>query len=115
MRFSLLIGGLIAGVCAADELRAIDLDAPGALERLQRDDPTHFAKVERILREAPGRSAASVARWLRTEFNAQDGYRSELLKTSYPAQARLSFALDGTQYSKTIYIEAPGKLLPLIR
>ena len=95
--------------------RVLNLDEPGALERLQRDNPAHFAKVDRILREAPERSSASVARWMRTEFNAKDVSRSDILKTSYPAQARLSFALDGTPYSKTIYIDAPGKVLPLIK
>ena len=104
----------IALLFAAPAL-ALDLDQPGAMQKLARDNPAHYAKVEKILSEAPYRPYASMARWIRTEFNATGVDAPHLLKTSYPAQARLSFALDGTQYSKTIYVDAPGKLLPLIR
>jgi hypothetical protein len=101
----------VVALLFAGQALAIDLDQPGALERLERDNPAHFAKVEQILRDAPEQSSASIARWMRTQFNAKDVYRSDMLKTSYPAQARLAFTLDGVSYSKTIYIEAPGKLL----
>jgi hypothetical protein len=105
---------LVALLFAGSAL-AIDLDQPGAMQRLARDNPAHYAKVEQILSEAPHRPYSTMARWIRTEFNATDVDASHLLKTSYPPQARLSFALDGTQYSKIIYIDASGKLLPLIR
>jgi len=105
---------LLALTFAAPAL-ALDLDRPGAMQQLARDNPAHYAKVEKILSEAPYRPYASMARWIHTEFNATDVGASHLLKTSYPAQARLSFALDGTPYSKTIYIDAPGKVLPLIK
>jgi hypothetical protein len=91
---------------------AIDLDQPGAMEALARENPAHYAKVEKILSEAPYRPFASVARWIRTEFNARDVNTSNLLKTSYPAQARLSFVLDDQPYSKVIRIDAPARAMP---
>ena len=105
----------VVALLFAGQALAIDLDQPGAMQQLARDNPAHYAKVEKILSEAPYRPYASMARWIRTEFNATDVDASHLLKTSYPAQTRLSFALDGTQYRKTIYIDAPGKVLPLIK
>jgi hypothetical protein len=92
--------------------RAVDLDRPGALEQLARDNPAHFATVEKILAEAPQRPFESVARWVRTEFNAKDVDTSHFLKTSYPALARLTFTLDSRQYTKVIRIDAPAQLLP---
>ena len=91
---------------------AIDLDQPGAMQELARDNPAHYAKVEKILSEAPHKPYASMARWIRTEFNATDVDASNLLKTSYPAQARLSFVLDGQPYSKVIRIDAPARAIP---
>lgn len=91
---------------------AIDLDQPGALEALQRDNPAHFAKVEKILREAPRRPFMSVPGWIRTEFNAKDVDTSYLLKTSYPAQTRLSFVLGDQRYTKIIRIDAPARAMP---
>src|SRR5207247_11397088 len=79
---------------------AIDLDQPGALEALVRENPAHFAKVEKILSEAPQRPFGSVRGWIRTEFDAKDVDTSYLLKTSYPALARLTFGLDEQQYTK---------------
>jgi hypothetical protein len=102
---------LVALLFAAPAL-AIDLDQPGAMQRLARDNPAHHAKVEQILSEAPHRPYSTMARWIRTEFNATDVDASQLLKTSYPAQARLSFVLDGESYSKVIRIDAPARAVP---
>ncbi|HET7363499.1 MAG TPA: hypothetical protein VFJ70_08020 [Burkholderiales bacterium] len=102
---------VVALLFAAQAL-AIDLDQPGAMQKLSRDNPAHYAKVEKILSEAPHRPYASMARWIRTEFNATDVDASHLLRTSYPAQARLSFVLDGQPYSKVIRIDAPARAIP---
>ena len=96
----------------AGQALAIDLDQPGAMQKLARDNPAHYAKVEKILSEAPYRPYTSIPRWIRTEFNATDVDTSHLLKTSYPAQARLSFVLDGQPYSKVISIDAPARAIP---
>ena len=115
MRAWLLAVGLLAGTCyGADEPPkvSIDLDRAGAMAQLERRNPSHFAKVERILREAPRQSMFSVARWMRTNFDARDVRASSMLRTSYPAQTRISFVLDETRYSKVIYIDAPAKLQP---
>ena len=96
----------------ANSALAIDLDRPGAMEALARDNPVHYAKVEKILSEAPYRPFASVARWIRTEFQARDVDTSHLLKTTYPAQARLSFVLDDRHYTKVIRIDAPARVMP---
>ena len=50
--------------------------------------------------------------WIRTEFDAKDVDTSYLLKTSYPAQARLTFKLDERQYTKIIRIDAPASAMP---
>jgi hypothetical protein len=108
MRTVLVLSGFLFSSLAL----AIDLDRPGAMEALARENPAHFAKVEKILSEAPYRPFASVARWIRTEFNAREVDTSHLLKTSYPAQARLSFVLDDKSYSKVIRIDAPARAMP---
>jgi hypothetical protein len=92
--------------------RAVDLDRPGALDKLQRENPAHFAKVEKILAQAPQRPFESVARWVRTEFDATQVDTSNFLKMSYPALARLTFTLDSQQYTKVIRIDAPAQLQP---
>jgi len=129
MRLWLFMFGLLAGACYADETPVesrqaemaaelqrqavgIDLDQPGAMEQLKRQNSRHFAKVERILREAPKQSASSVAGWMRTNFDAKDVRTSPMLKTSYPAQTRISFVLDDTRYGKVIYIDAPARPQP---
>lgn len=78
--------------------RTIDLDAPGVLEVLKRDNPAHFAKVRRILQEAPHRPLPSVEGWIRVQFSANDVAAPLMIRTSYPAQWRLSFVLDDIRY-----------------
>src|SRR3989442_16773 len=87
----------------------IDLDVPDNLLAIQRDRPDHFAKIQRILAEAPRHalSADSVATWMRTEFKAQDILLSDLIRTSLPPKKRLNFSLDTTSYTKIITLAGP--------
>jgi len=85
--------------------RAIDLDRPGMLARLEHDNPAHYAKVEKIIAEAPHKPLESVGAWMRTAFDARDVDTSHLLKTSDPPLARLTFTLDAQQYTKVIRLK----------
>ena len=102
----------VVALVFAGQALAIDLDQPGAMEQLSRDNPAHYAKVQKILSEAPHKPYASMARWIRTEFNATYADASNFLRTSYPAQTRLTFVLDGEFYSKVISVDAPARAIP---
>ena len=95
--------------CALASEKRIDLDRPGALEALERDNPAHFAKVQRILQEAPRLPVSSVQGWIRTQFDAREVTAPYLLKTSLPAQANISFVLDDTRYHTVIRVDAPAR------
>ena len=82
--------------------RAVDLDAPGALRALQRDRPDDYAKVVKILREAPDQPPEHAPQWMRARFDARDAGYGSLLKTSYPPKAELSFVLGDTRYRAEI-------------
>jgi hypothetical protein len=83
---------------AGDEVaHRVDLDTPGALERVQHDNPAHFRAITEILREAPLRRPQALAGWVRTAFDARMA-SAMLIKTSYPPKARLEFVLDDTEY-----------------
>lgn len=100
MRF--FIAALLASAaCSAhaqfEASRHVDLDAPGALAGVRRDNPAHYRAIVRILREAPERKPQALAGWVRTAFDAKMA-SAMLVKTSYPPQARLEFVLDRTEY-----------------
>lgn len=82
--------------------RRVDLNAPGALEKLRRVDPAHYAKVERILAEVQDLPSDSVPRWMRARFDAKQVDYGDFLLTSYPPQKRLAFSLDDTRYFGTV-------------
>lgn len=108
-----LLASLIALAlpCAAAE-RIVDLNRPGALEALEQANPAHFSKVQRILREAPRLPLASLPGWVRTQFDAREVSLPYVLRTSYPAQANLSFVLDDTRYSAVIRVDAEPTVTP---
>ena len=90
----------------------INLDSPGALEKLARENPAHYVKVQRILSEAPRMPASSLENWIRVQFDARNVSAPSLLMTSLPAQADISFTLDDTRYRARIRLDAPPRVTP---
>lgn len=97
----ILLAALLAGATLATDAEPlrqhVDLDSPGALEQVRRDNPAHARAIVQILREAPQRRPQGLAGWVRTAFDAKMA-SALLIKTSYPPQARLAFVLDNTEY-----------------
>ena len=94
---ALLASAALAAHAGPGFSHRVDLDTPGALERVQRDNPAHAKTITQILREAPYRRPQALAGWVRTAFDAKMA-SAMLIKTSYPPQARLAFVLDDTEY-----------------
>jgi hypothetical protein len=102
--FAVLLASAALSVHAGPEpSRHVDLDRPGALAQVQRDNPAHYRTITTILREAPGRKPQSLAGWVRTAFDARMA-SALLIKTSYPPRARLEFVLDDTGYRALVML-----------
>ena len=78
--------------------RTVDLDRPGALEALERSNPTHYEKVLKIVEGVVRQPDAKVPQWIAVTFNGRDVDYAPVVMTSYPPKRRLSFALDDTRY-----------------
>ena len=88
----------------------IDLDVPGNLEAVERANPGHFAKIQRILAEVPQQPPAAdfVESWIRVEFQARDIRYTDFVFTSLPPKKRLEFSLDKTSYVKVVTLTGWG-------
>ena len=98
-----ILASLLALPAAASP-PVIDLDRPGALQALARENPEHYAKVTRILADVTRRPPESVARWVKAEFGANEVSFPMLLKTSDPAKRSLSFTLERTRYAAVLEV-----------
>jgi hypothetical protein len=92
----------VAGAGTVIPRRSIDLDQPGALEALQRSNPTHYAKIQKILDRLPLQPEAKVPRWIQANFDARDATYGLMLLTSFPPKRRVSFTLDDTRYEAIV-------------
>lgn len=94
----------------------IDLDVPGNLQAIERDNPDHFAKIERILAEVPRQppNEGSVVAWMRTRFQARDVRYTDLIMTSLPPKKRLQFSLDDISYVKVVTLNWDSKVMPAL-
>ncbi len=92
----------------------IDLDVPDNLAAVQRDRPEHYAKIQKILAEAPMRAwnAQTFAQWMQVDFDARDVRANDLIMTSLPPKKRLEFSLGETAYSKTLTL--PVNATPML-
>ena len=97
-----LLWTAVAAAGDATPRRAIDLNEPGALEALQRSNPTHYEKVRQILEGVLQRPDTDVPRWIQTNFAAHDVSYVPVVLTSHPPKRRLSFALDATRYEAVV-------------
>ena len=86
----------VAGTAGASG--PIDLDIPGNLAAVERDNPAHFAKIRRILAEVQEQRTQAVPSWMRTHFEARAVNYTDLLLVSYPPKKRLAFTLEETAY-----------------
>lgn len=101
---------VLACTVQAQASGAIDLNVRGNLEAVERANPEHYAKIQRILAEVPQRPPAerSVASWRRTEFQARDVRYTDLVMTSLPPKKRLAFSLDDTAYVAVVTLTGWG-------
>jgi hypothetical protein len=94
----------VAVVAAGDVIpgRTIDLDQPGALEALQRSNPTHYETIQQIMDHLPRQPDAEVPHWIQATFHARDATYGPILLTSFPPKRRVSFTLDDTRYEALV-------------
>ena len=98
-------GKLEKKACPAEQhvVRTVDLDRPGAFAELKESNPAHFARVLAIQETRP-RPLQETWTWAHTHARACDVTMLNFYRTSLPAQARLSFVLDDTRYTRTVYV-----------
>jgi len=106
VRTLVIAAALALSACAqpapARGWRALDLDRPGALEQLRRDNPAHYARVQKILSEGPQHPLQSLPDWLRTEVGARDVEGLAFIMPGEGRRARLTFRLDDRDYTALI-------------
>ncbi|CUI02735.1 hypothetical protein BN2497_247 [Janthinobacterium sp. CG23_2] len=74
------------------------------MARLEQDNPARAWSIQHILRTAPQLKPSNLATWLKTIVDA-DMVSTQLIKTSDPPQARLSFVLGDTRYKATVTLK----------
>ena len=119
MRTVLAVASLVltwAAVANAGDItlrRTVDLDAPGAMERVHATNPAHFDKIVKIVQGVVRQIDSAVEGWLRVNFDALDVNYHPLVMTSYPPKRRLAFALDDTRYEVVVVLtNATGAITP---
>jgi len=83
----------------------VHLDRPGVLERIQEQNPGHYARIAEVLRVAQMEPCETVPQVLKTNADASASNvtcSARMLLTSYPAKRHLTFTLDDVQYSSNV-------------
>ena len=97
----------------APPARIVNLNNHNTLAAIQHSNPTHYEKIQKIL-EAVFEQPDTDARWLQTNFDAQNVSYAPILLTSAPPKRRLSFVIDNIRYNAVITITAgQGQVLPV--
>jgi hypothetical protein len=114
----LILSAVSAMSQAAETPRvSINLDRPGAMRMLERDNPEHYQKVTKI------RALASQMPCFTKEFgltlaaryDARDAGCAVLLMTSYPSKRRLTFKLEAVTYLTVIQMDESANRFMLVK
>lgn len=89
--------------------RSINLNSPGQLEALERENPGHYLKIAQI-REFASRMPCTdeFRRTLAVKFEAAEARCTLQIATSYPSQRWFSFKLDETSYTTRVRMDESG-------
>ena len=93
-----------SGIAIAAD-RAIDLDAAGVLDRLERSQPKRYQAIAQALKIAQHQSCATTeAKTTLVQFDIKDLNCAPILKTSNPPKRTVSFSVDGQAYFAVVTI-----------
>ena len=96
---------MLGGWCLSAQASTIDLDVPGAMRSLERTNPSHHARVTRLVGAAEREPChGDQFERVRVAIAAKNVDCSLIVKTSDPPQQRLTFALDGAVYTTVVVL-----------
>lgn len=91
----------------------VDLDRPGALEAIEKENPAHYRKIVDIIRVAADQSCLTAPQLMQIEGARGTDCRAMAIMTSDPPKKRLVFRLDDVQYVTVVTLTGPkGKVIP---
>jgi hypothetical protein len=95
--------------------RDVDLDRPGALQAIERDDAALYTRIRGVLDAAQAQTCETLPQLVHAQFQATLGTCSTFsILTSFPPKRRISFVIDDTGYSSNVVqVHLDGKLQPL--
>jgi hypothetical protein len=111
-----IFSALVATATAAGTIAPpVDLNQPGALEKLKAERPSHFRAIEEVLRVVERVPCGNVeVRSLEVRFDIHDMACNFTMMTSAPPKRRLSFALEGTGYVVVVTLkDTDGHTVPV--
>jgi len=82
--------------------RFVDLNQPGAMDKLKRDDPAHYATVQAILDSASTMPQNRAEPYVRATYHARDVLFGMVVLTSNPPKTDLTFRLDDVVYRRLV-------------
>ena len=82
---------------------AVNLDRPGVLEAIERDDPERYQRILQVLELAQSATCDHMPQVMKVDL-AVTSYscNSAMFLTSLPAKRHLNFTLDGTAYVSNV-------------
>lgn len=104
--------GAHASLTRVVHMPLVDLDRPGALEALKRDQPDRYAKVAEAMERVQEVPREKIARQPLFFDPIRPDFTRRQLRTSFPAQTTIAVPVDDVLYQVTVrYVEHPAKLI----
>ena len=96
---------------------SIDLDRPGVMQTLERDNPGHYRKITEIRALASQMPCFTkeFGLTLTAKYDARDAGCGVLLMTSYPSKRRLSFKLEAVTYVTVVEMDESANRFMLVK
>jgi len=112
MRIALIALCASSGLAGAQTL--VDLDRPGVLDSIARDNPARYEKITAILGAAAVQPCETLPKLLHADHNVTDTRCSPyVLMASFPPKRQVAFKLDDISYVSNVALTHLPQAKPL--
>jgi len=110
---AIVLGMVGSSYAAPKPERIVNLDRPGSMEAIEKENPEHYRKILEVIKTAEAQPCETLPKILKTLDVMDTKCRPYAILTSHPPKIHLTFTIGNVGYvTNAVQTKLGGKLIP---